>query len=109
MAVLEGDRGHARRVRARLLVQLLGQVLALLLRHLRRPPLGWRSAMRRPCAMPRFLPVCAAVVIQIPFQQCASFAASPLTGCMHAHAAAVRPISQKCMLMSPRHFSCILQ
>ena len=32
--VLESDRGHARRVRARLLIQLPGQVLTLLLSHL---------------------------------------------------------------------------
>lgn len=38
VVVLEGDRGHARRARARLLVQLLGQVPPLLLRHLRARP-----------------------------------------------------------------------
>ena len=37
MVVLEGDGRHARRARARLLVQLLGQVPPLLLRHLRAP------------------------------------------------------------------------
>lgn len=47
--VLERDRGHARRARARLLVQLPGQVPALLLGHLDAPAAGLAPDHRPSC------------------------------------------------------------
>ena len=49
MPVLESDRGHARRARARLLIQLPGQVLALLLSHLDAQAAGLTPDHRLSC------------------------------------------------------------